>query len=334
MNQLPATFRPGDLVEVKTGDEILETLDAEGTSGQLPFMPEMVAFCGKRFRVSRRVARMCISGPQVYGTMREFKTDDVVLLDDVRCSGAAHGGCQRACVIFWREAWLRKVVPSAARSPDASDGTERLRRHLKISSGPKAFFCQASELFKVTNTLARRDQVRQCVREVRAGDCGALEMAQRLGTWLFWRIRRKMLGEYASGRHTSTPTTALDLKPGEWVEVKSLKSIRETLNASGHNRGLYFSPDMRLACGRRYRVNERVDRIIEDGTGKMRQLRNTVSLEGSLCSCPYINIGGCSRIDIVYWREIWLRRVGPPARESEQRPSATVASHARSAYDA
>src|SRR2546429_7409898 len=59
---------------------------------------------------------------------------------------------------------------------------------------------------------------------------------------------------------------------------------------------------MRLACGRCYRVNDRVDRIIEDGTGKMRHLQNTVSLEGSLCSCPHINPGGCTRADIVYWR--------------------------------
>jgi hypothetical protein len=315
MDRLATGVRPGDLVDVKTPDEILETLDADGTLDQLPFMPEMVQFCGKRLRVSRRAGRMCITGPQVYGTMREFKTDDVVLLDDVRCSGAAHDGCQRACVIFWREAWLRTVSPSPAPSPVAADARERLRRRLRSARGPSAYFCQASELFKVTNTLARREQVARCVRDVRLGHCGALEMAGRLWTWLFWRIRRRLLGVYARGKHGSTPTTALDLKPGEWVDVKPLKSISETLNARALNRGLYFSPDMRLACGRRYRVQGRVDRIIEDGTGMMRHLGNTVALEGSLCSCPYLNLGGCSRVDFVYWREIWLQRVDTPAEK-------------------
>ena len=159
-------------------------------------------------------------------------------------------------------------------------------------SRPTAYFCQASELFKVTNTLTRRDQLKRCVYEVRTGQCGAVEMVRRVAIWLFWRIRRRLLGEYPHGRHTSTPTGSLDLKPGEWVEVQPMKSICETLSPKGLNRGLSFSPDMRLACGRCYRVNDRVDRIIEDGTGKMRHLQNTVSLEGSLCSCPHILHGG------------------------------------------
>ena len=57
----------------------------------------------------------------------------------------------------------------------------------------------------------------------------------------------------------------LNLQPGEWVEVKSMQSIIETLDERGYNRGLYFSPDMRLWCGRRCRVRGRLDRIIVDG---------------------------------------------------------------------
>ena len=316
MKQPTGTFAPGDLVEVKRADEILETLDADGTLDRLPFMPEMVESCGKRFRVSRRVARMCVTGPQVWGTMREFKTDDVVLLDDVRCSGAAHDGCQRACVIFWREAWLRKVSDGVEPPRADPDAGHRLRARLRTSRGPTTYFCQASELFRTTNTLSRREQLARCVREVRAGSCGVLEMVARLGVWLFWRIRRKLLEEYVRGPHAATPTEALKLTPGECVEVKPLESVQETLNAKGYNRGLYFSPDMRLACGRQYRVNHRIDRIIEDGTGQMRELHNTVALEGSLCSCPHVNIGGCSRVDLAYWREIWLRRVESPATSS------------------
>ena len=54
----------------------------------------------------------------------------------------------------------------------------------------------------------------------------------------------------------------------------------------------------------------RLDKIIVDGTGEMRQLRNTVCLEGSTCGCAYMgfDMGGCSRCELTYWREIWLRR--------------------------
>ena len=41
----------GDWVEVRSRDEILATLDKDGRLDGMPFMPEMFAFCGKRFRV-------------------------------------------------------------------------------------------------------------------------------------------------------------------------------------------------------------------------------------------------------------------------------------------
>ena len=100
-------FRPGELVEVRPAEEIIRTLDHNGALEDLPFMPEMVAFSGRRFRVSRRVVKTCFSGP--VSAMRGFRNNDVVTLDGIRCSGQAHDGCQKACMIFWRDAWLSKV---------------------------------------------------------------------------------------------------------------------------------------------------------------------------------------------------------------------------------
>src|SRR5687768_8873674 len=213
MSHLNTRLGPGDVVDVKTPDEILQTLDADGALEHLPFMPEMVEFCGRRFPVAQRVVKTCFSGPNSYAAMREFKSDDVVLLEGLRCSGAAHDGCQRACTIFWREAWLRRVEPGAAPSPVHPNARARLRARLKTSTGPKRYFCQASELLKATNNLGRRDQLRRCAREVRAGDCSALGMAGRLAVWLFWRIRRRLLGEYARGSNTATPAEGLSLQP-------------------------------------------------------------------------------------------------------------------------
>src|SRR5437867_9485459 len=55
-------------------------------------------------------------------------------------------------------------------------------------------------------------------------------------------------------------------------------------------------------------VERKIEKLIVDGTGEMRQLHNTVFLEGSHCGCAHIAFGGCSRCEFVYWREIWLRR--------------------------
>ena len=44
----------GDWVEVRSKEEILRTLDASGQLDGMPFMPEMVRFCGKRSQVHKR----------------------------------------------------------------------------------------------------------------------------------------------------------------------------------------------------------------------------------------------------------------------------------------
>ncbi|MGH7745270.1 MAG: hypothetical protein ACREQ5_10800 [Candidatus Dormibacteria bacterium] len=297
---------PGDLVEVKSRNEILETLDADGTLEKLPFMPEMIEHCGKRFRVSRRVVKICTSGAG--STMRAFKNDDVVFLEGLRCSGTDHDGCQKACMILWREAWLRKIEDDAVQSGAIPANSERLRGRLKTTTGPSTYFCQASELLKAAEPLSRRERLTKCLSDIRAGNCNALEMSQRIATWLFWRIRRVLLGTYARGNNKSTPVDSLNLAAGETVEIKPMQNIVQTLNQTAHNRGLWFSPDMRLLCGEQKKVERRIDKIIVDGTGEMRQLRNTVYLEGSMCGCAHVAFGGCSRCEFVYWREIWLCR--------------------------
>ena len=313
MSRKNLKLRPGDLVEVKTPDEIADTLDAEGTIDQLPFMREMVEYCGKRFRVSRRVVKICASGMKTGSTLRGFRSDDVVLLDELRCSGADHDGCQKMCMILWREAWLRKVEDATTPSKVQPTEREQLRARLKTMTAPNLYFCQASELLKATNLLPKLEGYGTFLRDIRAGNCGPVEMARRIGIFLFWKARRTLLGPYARRKSTSTPTETLNLQAGELVEVKSMESIRETLDHTASNRGLWFSPNMRLLCGRQQRVQRRIEKLIVDGSGEMRQLRNTVFLEGSLCSCPHIAFGGCSRAEYVYWREIWLRRPGTPA---------------------
>jgi hypothetical protein len=305
MTQTVLKLRPGDLVEVRTPDELLQTLDAEGTLNQLPFMPEMVEFCGKRFRVSKRAFKTCYYG--THAGLRKFRTDDVVLLEGLRCSGAQHDGCQKACTIFWREAWIRRVEGTAAASRVEPEDRERLRARLKTKVGSTTYFCQASEILKATGEMSKWTRLAQCFREVRVGNCSALEMALRIARWLFWRTRRLLLGEYARGRCKTTPVQSVNLQPGELVEVKPMEAINETLNQAGYNRGLIFSPDMRLLCGQQQRVERRIEKIIVDGTGEMRQLRNTVYLEGSHCGCFYA-LGGCPRDEFSYWREIWLQR--------------------------
>lgn len=309
MSRGNARLRAGDLVQVKTPDEILDTLDVEGSLDHLPFMPEMLEYCGQTFRVSRRASTICFSGP---GWARGFRTDDVVTLEGVRCTGTAHDGCQKECIIFWREAWLRKVDGAAVDLTANSPSHTEISTRLKVSTGPNTYYCQASELSKATDALSRRQRVSRYLQRIATTEYNIVQVLKSFQTYLVGKVRRIVAGRYLPRALDSRePEQSLNLQPGEWVEVKPLWNILRTLDTRGKNRGLYFSPDMYLWCGQRRRVKGRLERIIVDGTGQMRTLRNTVSLEGSTCGCDYMgfDMGGCSRCELTYWREIWLRRI-------------------------
>src|SRR5689334_226152 len=101
-------MRAGDKVQLRSPDEILASLDEDGALEGLPFMPEMLGYFGKEFTVEARVERACDTLD--YTGVRRLR--DTVVLDDLRCDGKAHAGCQARCRIYWKEAWLR---PASAR---------------------------------------------------------------------------------------------------------------------------------------------------------------------------------------------------------------------------
>jgi len=326
-------LRAGDFVAVRTPQEILRTLDAKGTLDELPFMPEMLEFCGKRFRVLNRVVQATIDGAflasHTESFVREFRNNDVVILQGVRCSGAKHDGCQRGCAIFWKEAWLEKVddvghngIPGR---DSGSASSNEFRCDLKTMTECGKFFCQSSEFLKATLHLSSAQRFKKCFSAVATGNISLWGMLKRILVWMWWKTQAKLIGEPVRGTLDKTPTEFLGLEPGEIVKVKSLHEIVATLNKDGRNRGLHFSPDMRPFCGGRYRVRGRADNFIAEGTGEMKHFQNTVMLEDVLCDSACFAFGGCYRADLLYWREIWLSRVeAAPSTDGAETTSAAL----------
>ena len=79
---------------------------------QMPFMPEMARHAGGATR-SRRVDKICDTIAAT-GSRRMHAT---VFLDDLRCDGSGHGGCQAGCRFYWKEAWLRRVDHKVSTPP-------------------------------------------------------------------------------------------------------------------------------------------------------------------------------------------------------------------------
>src|SRR5215213_6054685 len=90
-----AGLRIGEVVRVKSVDEILATLDENGRLDALPFMPEMLRFAGQQFPVYRRAIKACDTA----NWTGMHRMHNAVHLEGLRCDGSAHGGCQAGCLL-------------------------------------------------------------------------------------------------------------------------------------------------------------------------------------------------------------------------------------------
>jgi CelD/BcsL family acetyltransferase involved in cellulose biosynthesis len=301
-------IRRGQIVEVRRPSEIFATLDSEGRLEGLPFQPEMLAHCGRSFRVCRRAETVFLDHHYYVA-----KLDHTVLLENVRCDGRAHHGCQMGCMLFWKEAWLKPLDDPSPTDP-SGDGQSpsSAQPRLPVLQGDR-FCCQATELVRATRRLPWWD-VRQDVDDLTSGEWTFREKAFMGGVLVYNRIRRicglPPCGQVC-GSQQQTPRQSLNLQPGTLVEVKSREEIEATLDAHGKNRGLGFGGSMLDFCGRRYRVASRVDRLILEWSGRMRKLADTVVLENVLCDG--LDKRGCPRGCYHLWREIWLKRLPEPA---------------------
>ena len=291
-------LRPGDWVEVRSEAEIVATLDENGALENLPFMPEMQPFCGRRFQVRARADRTSMA--KLW--MRAM--DDTVHLEGLRCSGAAHDGCSRACALFWKEAWLRRA--------DAPDTVPVTRAHA-VPAPPAAtqerYVCQATELGRATRHLPVRD-VRRHLAALRSERVRLLDLARAVAIFVYdllmWKLRRPDWNTIR-GPCTETPTVSLNLQPGERVRVKSRQEIVRTLDRRGWNRKMEFSREMLPFCGKEFTVLQRVERFIGDHSGRMLLMNNTVILDG-LVYKDLVRLA-CPRQEYMFWRECWLERV-------------------------
>jgi hypothetical protein len=320
-------LRVGEIVEVRTEAEILATLDERAELESLPFMPEMLQFCGHRFRVDKLAVKLC----DTIGYTGIYRMRNAVHLEGLRCDGQAHGGCQAGCLLYWKEAWLKRVPPDGHPADPAPEPgpPSRTRATLMAATRQKGaapdderFSCQATELLRAAPTRIPPWHVGQYVLDVRSGNATLLATIRAVAIGAFneyqdfsrrflprpLRIRGGLRHPFIEGRLERTPDATLGLQPGELVRVKSKQEIVNTLDTNNSNRGLSFDPDMLWYSGRQARVLRRVERLIDERTGELLRLKRAcIVLDGVTCRGEYGRC--CPRADYPYWREGWLERV-------------------------
>jgi hypothetical protein len=312
-------LRIGEVIEVRSQAEILATLDERGELDSLPFMPEMLQFCGQRFTVTKRASKLCDT--ITWSGMRRM--EDAVHLTAVRCDGRGHGGCQAGCLIYWKEAWLKRVDDGEATQAGLHGPPAVTPGILAAAAAPAddRFACQATQLLRAAPTPIPPWDPRQYVEDVTSGNAGLWrtvrsvlvgafneyqDLSHHLPRWL--RIRGGERYPFLRGSLTRTPDQRIGLQPGDVVRVKSREEILATLDTGNKNRGMSFDAEMLKYCGREARVLRRVERIIDEGTGRMLHFGNPcIVLEDVVCTGDFHRV--CPRAIYPYWREIWLERV-------------------------
>jgi hypothetical protein len=86
-------------------------------------------------------------------------------------------------MIFWREAWLRRVSGPGAELSISTEAIQHLAPRLKTRVSAAIYVCQASELLKATYPLTKWDRIRKSLTDVAVGNYSAVEMVRYIAVW-------------------------------------------------------------------------------------------------------------------------------------------------------
>jgi hypothetical protein len=340
--------RAGDWVEVRSKEEILGTLDKDARLEGLPFMPQMFEYCGQRFRVHKRAHKTCDT---VSGHYVGRQLPNALHLEhrcDGKAYGGCQAGCLLFWKEAWLkpvadnggegrldDVWQRKVQPASGSRCTEEEVWTAIGAPNGRADEETRYACQATELLTYTSPLKWWD-ARQYVEDYSSGNVSAGRMLRgfayvvvyygslanrftlgRPARWLYDAGRRIWGGSpMPRARGTlpiggPTPTSSLSLQPGDLVRVKPLEEILATIDAANYNRGLYFDAEMTPYCGKTYRVRTRIEKFVDEKTGRMKKLKTpAVILEGVCCQARYSDHRMfCPRGIYTWWREIWLERL-------------------------
>lgn len=325
-------LRVGDSVEVKSLEEILGTLDSRGALEALPFMPEMIQYCGKKYKVYKRADK---TGQYItkYSSRRMYRT---VHLEGLRCDGEHHDGCDALCLLYWKEVWLRRIdgkdnsVTSVRKKEgNGIEGSRTLGKtkctpdtlisstKIQGDSDKEKYSCQVTEVLKASSEIKRWD-VLQYYRDLQTGNIGYKEFAKwapiAILNWAHQRIRGGRIYPFIDMRlvqRDKTPHETLNLKVGDYVQIKSLEEILLTLDHDLKNRGLLFTKELIPYCGKKTRVIKIVKNIVNEVNGEMlRFSNNCIILEDIICTGQISDKRlFCKKSCYPYWREIWLKYI-------------------------
>jgi hypothetical protein len=296
----------GDVVAVKSWPEIQSTLDASGRLDGLPFMPEMRALCGRRFRVFRGMHRL-FDHRKTRG-MRHMP--GAVLLGGAVCDGGCHDGCSAACHMIWKSAWLERLDsgdddPRRAPKADLGPVTKLVQLSTKADG---RYTCQLTELHAASQRLSRFDVVDR-LRPLIAGNVtlSAFMVGWLTHFFVALQYRRGGIPYPCLGtlKPKNRPADPGSLQPGDKVVVRSPAAIWSTLNDALMHRGMWFEPDMMKFCNQPCVVQSEVRDLIDIVSGEMLTMKTPAYILRDVHFSGERQLFN-SQWEPLFWRSVWL----------------------------
>jgi hypothetical protein len=298
----------GDQVEIRPWEEIKATLDAQGCLEHLPFLPEMLPWCGRRAYVFRCVHRLF----DYRKTRRMRHMDGAVLLVAAVCDGASHGGCEAACHTIWKPEWLRRIGPRER--PDVGSGLKDAPTAdasiVHFGTEPPNYVCQLTQLHAASRPIDGLTATNFLLPLI-SGNVAPRAFLVGWLTHLFNELQHWRKGvsfpEFESALSSGVAREHSPLLAGDRVVVRSPAEIRSTLNDQLMHRGMWFEPDMVKHCGHRYLVQAEVRKIIDIVTCEMRTMKTPAYLLRGVHFSGERQLFNAQH-EPLFWRGVWLER--------------------------
>jgi hypothetical protein len=115
-------------------------------------------------------------------------------------------------------------------------------------------------------------------------------------------------GEIGKPRAALNAAAAQSLEAGEWVKVRPIDEIQDTLNHWRQLKGCTFMPEMEIYCGTTQRVLKPLQRFVDERDLRVKRSTGIILLEGAMCQGT-ADFGNCDRSCFYFWRTEWLEKI-------------------------
>jgi len=331
-------IKAGDIVRVLPYDRISKTLDENDCHGGLLFMPNMVKYCEREFRVLKPVRWIFDERNKEMLSCR-----DIIVLSGPVCDGEGMldgKDCDRCCTLLWKTAWVKstsqtfgdgrsqaecrkgKIVPrqrsfpsitsvepmgetSTSKRPSNMDNASSNQE--KEAAMTREFACQYTCLDRLGHKFSVVEKYWQLALRIPPA------LRRRLSKYSMLLLGRRINElpiDTGDHRGDGEKPLKMDLASGDIVHIKPYGQIACTLNRMAKYKGLNFLPGMKRYCGQESTVLKK-PRYVLDGGGKViRECKDIVILNGLYCNGKgLVSDEGCDRCCLYYWKRDWLEKV-------------------------